>query len=62
MNVGSSVVSLKNGMRITLRSAIPVDTESLLKHLITTHLESYKNLNQSAGYWSKFSVSDEEKF
>lgn len=61
MKVNSKTVSLKNGQKIILRSATASDAENLLKHLRTTHTESYKNLNQSAEHWNKVSVSDQEK-
>lgn len=61
MKINPKNVTLKNGLKIVLRSATPTDAENILRHLRITHSESYKNLNQSAEYWNKFSASEEEK-
>ena len=61
MKVLDREVLLKNGKKVLLRSAMPVDAEKMLIHLRTTHTESYRNLNQSANYWSTVSIADEQK-
>ncbi len=61
MKVKPHEIVLKNGEKVTLRSAAVSNAENLLRHLRITHTESYKNLNQSVNFWSQFSVSDEEK-
>lgn len=61
MKVNPKIIKLKNAREVTLRSAAPSDAENILRHLRIAHTESYKNLNQSAEHWNKFSVSEEEK-
>ena len=61
MKVNPKNIFLINGHEIILRSAWPSDAENMLKHLCITHTESYKNMNQSAEFWKKFPLSDQEK-
>lgn len=61
MKIDAKNVTLKNGVTVILRSAKPSDAEALLGHLIITHTESYKNLNQSVAHWESVSVQTEEK-
>ncbi len=61
MKISPKRVKLKNGTEVMLRSPLASEAENLLSHLRITHSESYRNLNQSAEYWNKFSVEDEAK-
>lgn len=61
MKIDDKEISLRDGRKITLRSAGPADAANLLRHLQVAHAESYRNMNQSALYWQNFSVADEEK-
>lgn len=61
MRISTKEITLRNGKTLILRSAAVADAENMLKHLYVAHSESYKNLNQSATYWQKFAVKDEEK-
>ncbi len=54
-------ITLENNIEFVLRSALESDSKSLLEHLIITHSESYRNLNQSVNYWKNFSELDEQK-
>ncbi len=61
MKISPKKVTLKSGKEVILRSPLASEAENLLSHLRITHSESYKNLNQSADYWDKFSVEGEAK-
>lgn len=50
MKVSAKNVTLKNGQQVTLRSANPADAENMLRHLRTSHSESYQNMNQSVDF------------
>lgn len=54
-------VTLKNHLKIILRSVAPSEAQLLLDHLRISHRESYRNLNRPGEYWDKMSVSEEEK-
>jgi RimJ/RimL family protein N-acetyltransferase len=61
MKIHPIEVKLKNGTKATLRSAQPNEADKLLAHLCIAHSESYQNVNQSAEYWQKISVAEEQK-
>jgi RimJ/RimL family protein N-acetyltransferase len=61
MKIQPKEVTLKNGIKTFLRSAVPSDAEAMLNHLRTTHREAYRNLNQPPTYWNGFSAEAEEK-
>lgn len=54
-------VSLKSGLKVTLRSVPPSEAQLLLDHLRISHRESYRNLNRPSEFWDKMSVEEEEK-
>lgn len=61
MKIEPVTVSLKNGQIATLRSPSPRDAAKILEHLVITHTESFKNLNQPSSHWAGFLIADEEK-
>ena len=47
-------------MSLILRSPEPKDAKVFLEHLYIAHLESYRNLDQTADFWKGFSVEKEK--
>jgi RimJ/RimL family protein N-acetyltransferase len=61
MKVAEKKVSLKDGREVVLKSITSSDAELMLQHLIATHLESYRNMNQTAQYWKSVPIEEEKK-
>tara|TARA_B110001454_G_scaffold16145_1_gene14564 strand:+ start:51382 stop:51666 length:285 start_codon:yes stop_codon:yes gene_type:complete len=61
MKIPEKQVTLKNGMTVTIKSVKADDADLMLRHLQISHRESYKNLNQSADFWTKFSIEEEKR-
>ncbi|MBL7546148.1 MAG: GNAT family N-acetyltransferase [Bdellovibrionaceae bacterium] len=61
MKIAEQKFVLKNSKNVTLRSAVPEDAENLLRHLVQSHSESYRNLNNPGEFWARMSVEEERK-
>lgn len=61
MIVEPKAISLKNGLRLSLRSPTASDGENFLNHLRISHAEAFQNLNQPSAYWDSVSREQEAK-
>jgi RimJ/RimL family protein N-acetyltransferase len=59
MIVAIKTVVLKNGRKVELKSPAPEDAKNFLNHLVTTHTESYRNLDRYAKSWEQVPVEKE---
>ncbi len=61
MKIEEKKVTIKNNLSVLLRSVAADDAQMMLNHLIISHRESFRNMNQSAVFWENFSVEQESK-
>lgn len=61
MGIKPTIVKLKDGKEILLRSVSENDAENMLTHLCTSHNESYRNMNQKAEFWKSFPIAKEKE-
>lgn len=61
MGIQPIKVEIKDGRQIMLRSVSENDAEDMLEHLITSHSESYRNMNQKAEFWKSLPLEQEKE-